>query len=72
VANRGKGFALDRDADLVRLSSIFKWFAEDFEKQGGALAMISRYLDADDRKWLEARDANAKREYLPYDWRVNG
>jgi hypothetical protein len=72
VANHEKGFAIERAEDKVRLSSIFKWFAEDFEKQGGVLAMISRYLDADDRAWLDAHGASAKREYLPYDWRVNG
>jgi hypothetical protein len=72
VANREKGVALDRDASRLRLSSIFKWFSEDFEKQGGALAMISRYLDADDRAWLEKHGAQTRREYFPYDWRVNG
>ena len=72
VANREKGVALDRGASTLRLSRIFKWFAEDFEKQGGTLAMISRYLDADDRAWLERHAATTRREYLPYDWRVNG
>lgn len=72
VANRDKGFAIERDPAKIRLSSVFKWFAEDFEKQGGVLAMISRYLDADDRAWLEAHGSTAKREYMPYDWRVNG
>jgi hypothetical protein len=72
VANPEKGFAIERGAELIRLSSIFKWFAEDFEKQGGVPTMISRYLGADDRAWLEAHGASAKREYLPYDWRVNG
>ena len=72
VANREKGFALERDAGALRLSSIFKWFASDFEKQGGAIAMISRYLGEDDRSWLEQHVASANREYLAYDWRVNG
>lgn len=72
VANHEKGFAVERDTGTVRLSSIFKWFAQDFEKQGGALATISRYLDADDRAWLEQHGAKVRREYLPYDWRVNG
>ncbi len=72
VANREKGVALDRDAGVLRLSSIFKWFAEDFEKQGGVLAVISNYLGADDRAWLKLHVAKTKREYFPYDWRVNG
>ena len=56
----------------MQLSSIFKWFAEDFDKQGGALSMIGRYLSVEDRTWLEQNGRTAKREYFDYDWRVNG
>ncbi len=56
----------------MQLSSIFKWFAGDFDKQGGALSMIGRYLSVEDRTWLEQNGRTAKREYFDYDWGVNG
>ncbi|HXZ85767.1 MAG TPA: DUF547 domain-containing protein [Myxococcota bacterium] len=71
VSNRDKGFAIDREANTVRLSSIFKWFAADFEQQGGALRVIARYLGEDDRGWL-GMHKDFTIEYMPYDWRVNG
>lgn len=72
VANPDKGFRLDRDSNTIHLSSIFKWFAGDFDKQGGVLAVIARHLGESDRAWVEANGANAKLEYMDYDWRVNG
>ena len=72
VANPGKGFRLDRSVVTIHLSSIFKWFAEDFEKQGGPLAVIARFLGEADRSWLAANTAKARFEYMDYDWRVNG
>ena len=70
ISNRDKGFAIDRQAGAVRLSSIFKWFGSDFDRQGGVLKVIARYLGEDDRKWLLAH-RNPTLDYLPYDWRVN-
>jgi hypothetical protein len=72
VADPSKGFRLDRAANTIHLSSIFKWFAEDFEKQGGPLAVIARHLGESDRAWVEANGAKARLEYMDYDWRVNG
>lgn len=72
VANPDKGFRLDRAANTIWLSSIFKWFAEDFEKQGGVLAVIARHLGDSDRAWLQTNGAGAKLAYMDYDWRVNG
>jgi len=72
VADPRKGFAIVRGPATVRLSSIFKWFAEDFDKQGGVLSMIERYVNVEDRTWLERNGATAPREYMDYDWRVNG
>ncbi|HXX46704.1 MAG TPA: DUF547 domain-containing protein [Myxococcota bacterium] len=70
VSNRDKGFAIDRQAGTVRLSSIFKWFGSDFDRQGGVLKVISRYLGEEDRKWLEAH-RKPSLDYMSYDWRVN-
>jgi hypothetical protein len=72
VADPRKGFAIQRQPAKVQLSSIFKWFAEDFDKQGGALSMIGRYLSVEDRAWLEQNGRSAGREYMSYDWSVNG
>jgi hypothetical protein len=72
VADPRKGFVIQREPATVRLSSIFKWFAEDFDKQGGALSMIGRYLNVEDRAWLEQNARTARREYMSYDWHVNG
>ena len=74
VADPRKGFAIvRRPGERVRLSSIFKWFAEDFDKQGGALSMISRYASVEDRAWLETpRKVALPIEYMDYDWGVNG
>ncbi|MGH7291817.1 MAG: DUF547 domain-containing protein, partial [Myxococcota bacterium] len=72
VANPDKGFRLDRAANTIHLSSIFKWFAEDFEKQGGVQSVISHDLGDADRTWLQTNGAKARVEYMDYDWRVNG
>jgi len=72
VANPEKGFRLDRAARTIHLSSIFKWFARDFEKQGGPLAVISRHLGGAERDWVRANGTTATLEYMDYDWRVNG
>ena len=34
--------------------------------------MIGRYLSVEDRAWLEQNVRSAGREYMSYDWSVNG
>lgn len=62
----------------VYLSSIFKWYGEDFEKgqQGfdNLKDLIKRYQtaiadDPQQLKWLQQQDFNIR--YLDYDWRLN-
>lgn len=49
--------------DVVRLSSIFKWFGQDFEQAAGSLtAFIRRYHALPDAPRIE---------YLDYDWTLN-
>lgn len=51
------------NADVVRLSSIFKWFAEDFVQSAGSVPeFVRRY---------QAIPADARIEYLDYDWTLN-
>jgi hypothetical protein len=53
----------------VAVSSIFKWFADDFESVGGVRLFVSRYAPETARAALEAEDA--KLTYLDYDWSLN-
>jgi uncharacterized membrane protein YdjX (TVP38/TMEM64 family) len=76
-------FRIDRDKRVVYLSSIFKWYGEDFVKSFGqdggsskhspaeqaVLNHIGRYLNADDRGFLVAGSYDIK--YLDYDWSLN-
>ena len=52
----------------LRLSAIFKWYAEDFEKAAGSVvAFVARYLPAG-----RTIPPGAKIEHLDYDWALNG
>jgi hypothetical protein len=67
----------------VYLSSIFKWFGEDFVKTYGVddefakhkraeravLNFIGKYLDERDHEYLSNEEY--KMEYLDYDWALN-
>jgi hypothetical protein len=44
------------------ISQIFEWYAKDFEDAGGAAAFIHKYR--------EEVPADAKIEYIPYDWKL--
>ncbi len=76
-------FRIDRDANTVFLSPIFKWFGQDFVKRYGTdqkftnhndaqravLNFASRYLEPDDRRYLET--GTYRIEYTDYDWSLN-
>lgn len=78
-----QGLRLDRQAGKVHLSSIFKWFGEDFVKTFGTrerfagrsdaeravLNFVSRYVSETDREFLLS--GNYRIEYLAYDWTLN-
>ncbi len=61
--NEVKGLALDRDKQVVHISSIFKWFKEDFDNEEGILNFLSRHSGAD--------VSGYKIKYLPYNWNLN-
>ncbi len=71
LADRRKGLELDTRTGRLRLSSIFKWFAEDFEAKGGVVPFVARYAPTDVRTWLGAHP-NPRLEYFSYDWDLNG
>jgi hypothetical protein len=65
-----KGMRIDKKSNRVYLSSIFKWFKDDFESRGGVLKFISNYVSPEAAK--ELVDPRIDVSYLDYNWGVNG
>lgn len=76
------GFRSDRNQGRVYLSSIFKWYGEDWvnsyaikdkfagnAKERAVLNFLSNYLSAQQRQYLE--QGQYKVSYLDYDWTLN-
>lgn len=77
-------FRIDKESNSVYLSSIFKWFGEDFVIQYGTdklfsghsdeeravLNFISGYLNEASRDYLLSQE-RYKIKYLDYDWSLN-
>ena len=53
----------------VEISSIFKWFKEDFEKAGGNPKILGRYAPESVREF--AASGNYQIKYRPYNWGLN-
>ncbi|MGC9523968.1 MAG: DUF547 domain-containing protein [Limnospira sp.] len=77
-----QNFKIDRDQNKVHLSSIFKWFGDDFknryggmekfagtEKEKAVLHFTSQYLDERNREYLVGGGYDI--QYLDYDWSLN-
>ncbi len=78
-----QGFKIDSQNNTVYLSSIFKWFGEDFEKTYGQTENIKglnkretsiinyarQYVDYDAQQFLEKGGYQVK--YSNYDWSLN-
>ena len=61
---------LDVRSGALRLSPIFKWFREDFEREaGGVPAFVARY--ASEPLASGARRVDVEVEYESYDWSLN-
>ena len=71
LASPAKGVSIDRARETVRVSAIFDWFEEDFEREGGVLETIARYVDDEDAAWLRGPGRDARIRYLEYDWTLN-
>jgi hypothetical protein len=52
------------------VSSIFKWFAEDFNHD--IPAFFKKYADDELKKQLSEKSKDIKVKYLDYDWSLNG
>jgi len=81
-ANSPYGFKLDREDKRVYLSSIFKWYGQDFEetygiedkfegndKQRAVLNYFNPALDSASQTFLDREEYKVK--YLDYDWSLN-
>ena len=64
-----KGMKIDNEKNRVYLSSIFKWFEDDFESRGGVLKFIANYVSPDVAKKLTR--SGIKIYYLEYNWAIN-
>ncbi|NES06430.1 MAG: DUF547 domain-containing protein [Okeania sp. SIO2F4] len=78
-----QGFKIDSQNNTVYLSSIFKWFGEDYEKTYGQIENIDglnkretsiinyarKYVDSNAQKFLEKGGYKVK--YSDYDWSLN-
>jgi hypothetical protein len=77
-----QGLKIDRAQNKVFVSSIFKWFGEDWKKsystaegftdnptERAILNFISRYVNPDDKAYLI--QGGYKLNYLNYDWSLN-
>src|SRR2546426_2707962 len=53
----------------VEISSIFKWFKQDFDKAGGAPKILGRYAPQSVRIFAASGKYDTK--YLPYNWGLN-
>jgi hypothetical protein len=65
-----KGMRMDKKKKRVYLSSIFKWFKDDFESRGGVLKVISNYVSPKAAKELLSPGIDVS--YLDYNWGING
>lgn len=69
--NSPKGHLLDHSEKKIRLSAIFDWYREDFEKNGvTVLDYVERYL-TDAKPFQEARKNGYELAFLDYDWSLN-
>lgn len=58
------------EKDTLYVSSIFKWFSEDFNED--IIGFYLKYAEGDFEKSLEENKDEIKIKYLDYDWSLNG
>jgi Protein of unknown function, DUF547 len=70
LANHGKGLVLGPDGRTAEVSSIFKWFREDFSGAGGVAAFIRSKADPSLVSRVSGLTDNGL-SYLDYNWSLN-
>ncbi|MHA2118283.1 MAG: DUF547 domain-containing protein [Candidatus Thorarchaeota archaeon] len=67
-----RGSRLDRDKTELHLSSIFKWYRDDFKVTGRSLIQyVAAYLQDEDADYLLANEKSIKIRFMEYDWSLN-
>lgn len=69
LSNEKKGLQVDVPNDRLYLSSIFKWFAEDFESKGGVRPYLAGY--APEKVSALLKNDKFRVTYLDYNWNLN-
>lgn len=59
----------DPQSGRAEVSSVFKFFGEDFGNERGLPSILAKYAPPDDQPFL--RSGKAKISYLPYHWGLN-
>lgn len=63
---------LQKPQQILKVSSILKWYQSDFDGQEGLIDFILQHLPKDDqRNWLQEHRHTIKLQYLPYNWGLN-
>jgi hypothetical protein len=66
------GVLVDKERKTVHMSQIFKWYKKDFTKAAkNVLEYVKKYLQDDDRKFVEDNASEIKISYKEYDWGLN-
>ncbi len=69
INDKSKNY-LDKGNRILYLSSIFKWYKDDFIQNGEKIeAYIARYLNPDDAEFIRNNKVTIK--YLDYNWGLN-
>ena len=69
INNKSRNY-LDKENEVLSLSSIFKWYEGDFVKNNEKIeAYIARYLNPDDAEFI--RNNKVTIRYLDYNWGLN-
>jgi hypothetical protein len=59
-----------RESSRVELSEIFRWFKDDFEREGGVQAWIAKFAPPEHAEWVKAA-AKLQIGFLDYSWKLN-
>ncbi len=70
-AEARRGVRAEAKNGRLRVSRIFDWFEEDFEKKGGVVKYLQPYMTGEAAELLKGRGADIPLVYFDYDWTVN-
>jgi len=69
---KGVQYKMKKDRPVLMLSSIYKWFKEDFLKSAQNLpSFVEPYASSSAREFIKKNRGQLKIEYMDYNWGVN-